>query len=86
MTAAQQRKVQRGVHLVGAVVLLAYVYAPLESQLQDVVRFVVFPVLIVTGMAMWQAPRIRRARAAMRSRLTSVRSRDPGSRPSARPS
>jgi hypothetical protein len=34
----------------------------LEAQLQDAVRFVVLPVLIVTGIAMWQAPRIRRLR------------------------
>lgn len=67
MTAGAQRKAQRVVHLAGAAVLLAYVYAPLEAQLQDFVRFVVFPVLTLTGIAMWQAPRIRRALRAVRT-------------------
>lgn len=65
MTAGQQRKVQRVVHMAAAVLLLVYVYAPLEAQLQDAVRFVVLPVLIVTGIAMWQAPRIRRLRKTL---------------------
>ena len=62
MTAAQQRKAQRIVHLAAALVLIAYLYVPLDAELQDAVRFVVLPVLVVTGIAMWQAPRIRRLR------------------------
>jgi thiosulfate reductase cytochrome b subunit len=62
MTAAQQRKAQRRVHLAGALLLIAYLYAPLEAQLQDAVRFVGLPALVLTGIAMWQAPRIRRLR------------------------
>jgi thiosulfate reductase cytochrome b subunit len=62
MTAAQQRKAQRRVHLAAALLLIAYVYAPLETQLQDAVRFIGLPALLVTGIAMWQAPRIRRLR------------------------
>jgi hypothetical protein len=65
MTAAQRRRVQGAVHLAAALVLLAYLYAPLEVQLQDAVRFVVLPVLVVTGVAMWQAPRIRRLRKTL---------------------
>jgi hypothetical protein len=62
MTAAQQRRAQRVVHLAAALLLIAYVYAPLEAELQDAVRFVSLPALLVTGIAMWQAPRIRRLR------------------------
>jgi hypothetical protein len=62
MTAARQRKAQRVVHLAAALVPVGYLYAPLEAQLQDAVRFVVLPVLVVTGIAMWQGPRIRRLR------------------------
>lgn len=65
MTAAQQRRAQRVVHLAAAFVLIAYLYAPLEAQLQDAVRFVVLPLLVVTGIAMWQAPRIRRLRRSV---------------------
>jgi thiosulfate reductase cytochrome b subunit len=62
MTAAQQRKAQRVVHLIAALLLIAYLYAPLEAQLQDAVRFLGLPALVLTGIAMWQAPRIRRLR------------------------
>jgi hypothetical protein len=65
MTAAQQRRAQRVVHVAAALVLIAYLYAPLEAQLQDAVRFVVLPMLVVTGIAMWQAPRIRRLRKSV---------------------
>jgi hypothetical protein len=65
MTAAQQRKAQRFVHLAAALVLVAHLYAPLEAQLQDAIRFVVLPLLVVTGIAMWQAPRIRRLRKSV---------------------
>lgn len=68
MTARQQRKLQRAVHLAAAVALLLYVYAPVEAQLQHAVRFLLFPLLALTGIAMWQAPRIRRALKAVRGR------------------
>jgi thiosulfate reductase cytochrome b subunit len=69
MTAAQQRKAQRIVHLAAALVLVAYLYAPFGGQLHDVARFIVVPVLALTGIAMWQAPRIRRLlRAGTRTR------------------
>lgn len=61
ITPGMQRRAQRAVHLLAAVVLFAYVYAPLGSRLEDVVRFAVLPVLAVTGIAMWQSARIRRA-------------------------
>jgi hypothetical protein len=57
---AKLRRAQRRAHLLAAAGLLAYVYAPLETELRDVVRFAVFPALALTGIAMWQAPRIRR--------------------------
>jgi hypothetical protein len=59
--ARRQRRLQRGVHLAAGVMLLAYVYAPLGGELESAVRFVVFPLLVLTGLAMWQAPRVRRA-------------------------
>jgi hypothetical protein len=57
----------RRAHLHAAVVLLAYVYAPLQAQLEDVIRFAVLPVLAVTGIVMWQAARIRRTLWAVRA-------------------
>jgi hypothetical protein len=61
MTAGTQRKGQRFVHLAGAAALFGYVYMPLGAGLETVVRFVVFPVLALTGIAMWKAAWIRRA-------------------------
>jgi thiosulfate reductase cytochrome b subunit len=68
MTPATQRKVQRLVHLAAAIVLVGYIYTPIGGHLQDVARLVVFPLLAVTGIAMWQAARIRRTLRARRGR------------------
>ena len=62
MSPARQRKAQRALHLAAALVLFAYVYAPFGTQLHEVARFIVFPTLALTGIAMWQAARIRRLR------------------------
>lgn len=72
MTAAQQRRAQRRVHLAAGLLLIAYLYAPLEAQLQYAVRFLALPALVMTGIAMWQAPRIRR----LRKRLGRTRALD----------
>ncbi|MGH2531003.1 MAG: hypothetical protein ACRDJW_01740 [Thermomicrobiales bacterium] len=52
---------ERIVHLVGALVLVVYIYAPWGNSpnLTSLVQFVVVPVLVGSGMAMWQLPRIR---------------------------
>jgi thiosulfate reductase cytochrome b subunit len=71
MTAAQQRRAQRVAHLAAALLLIGYLYAPLEAQLQDAVRFLALPTLVMTGLVMWQAPRIRR----LRKRLGGTRAR-----------
>jgi len=60
MTAAQQRKVQRAAHLAAALLVVGYLYVPVEAKLQAAIRLVVLPALVATGIAMWQAPRIRR--------------------------
>jgi hypothetical protein len=67
MTAGKLRRAERRAHLVAAIVLFAYVYAPLGTQLEDVVRFAVFPALALTGIAMWHAARIRRTLASLRT-------------------
>ena len=76
-TAGQQRKLQRTLHLVAAALLLGCVYAPAPSPVQDLVRFVVFPLLVVTGVAMWQAPRVRRFLRTARSRQHPYRGHAP---------
>ncbi|MQA84444.1 MAG: hypothetical protein GEV03_07440 [Streptosporangiales bacterium] len=67
LTPGQQRKAQRAVHLAVAGLLLVYVYAPPVAGLVHLIRWVAFPALVLTGLAMWQAPRIRRALGRRRS-------------------
>lgn len=55
-----QRRIQRAVHLVAGVLLLATTYLPIETSGRDVIRWIVLPVLVVTGLWMWNAARIRR--------------------------
>jgi hypothetical protein len=67
VSAGALRRAQRRVHLLAGAVLAAYLYAPLGGDVQDVVRFVIFPILVLTGIAMWQAARIRRALKSART-------------------
>jgi hypothetical protein len=68
MTAARQRKLERAMHLFTGALLLAYLYLPSGRALGDVIRFLVFPLLALSGTAMWQQPRMRRALKAARRR------------------
>lgn len=60
MNPGQQRKLQRAVHLAPAVVVITYVYAPISAATADLVRWVAPPALVVTGLTMRQAARMRR--------------------------
>jgi hypothetical protein len=66
VTSKQIRSVQRAIHLVAGLALVAYVYAtpPAGSLTTTLVRVLV-PVATMSGVAMWQWPRIR---AALRHR------------------
>ena len=68
ITPGQLRRVERRMHLFAGAVLLAYLYAPFGAELEDIIRFVVFPALALTGIAMWQAARVRRALRLVRHR------------------
>lgn len=58
-------------HLGEAAALAAYVYTPLGDMAgpRAVVRFVLLPAMVVSGVVMWQLP-------ALRSRLRRVRRSD----------
>jgi hypothetical protein len=77
LTPGKQRRAQRGLHLLAAGVLLAYLYAPLDAQLEDIVRFAVVPALTLTGVAMWQSARIRRALRARRGAAKRIQDERP---------
>jgi len=60
--ARQLRTWQRRAHLLAglAVVIQLYADPAADSPLAVAVRWVLLPALVVSGMAMWQAPRLRR--------------------------
>jgi hypothetical protein len=60
--AKRTRTAQRGRHLFTGLVLIVYMYAvPVtDSPLAAVIRWLVLPLLVATGLAMWQWPRLRR--------------------------
>jgi hypothetical protein len=64
MTAGQQRKVLRAIHLAAGITTAVYVYATPGEYFYDVVRFGLIPLLVLTGILLWQAPRLRRLRQA----------------------
>lgn len=62
------RDAQRALHLVAAAVLGTYVYSPWggDPTFAALTRVVLVPVLVLTGLAMWQWPRVGRALRARR--------------------
>ncbi len=61
----RQRDAQRAAHIVGGLMLGAYVYVPLVGGpapqfAAAAMQFVVFPAVVATGVLMWQLPRLRR--------------------------
>lgn len=58
----QMRDMERLAHLGSALLVAAVVYAPWHDSAvaTGLVRFVVFPVLAGSGIAMWQLQRLRR--------------------------
>jgi hypothetical protein len=47
-------------HLIGGLLLVAYVYAPVAPVLDTAIRWVVMPALVGSGVVMWQWAKIRR--------------------------
>ena len=62
MSSHNLRGLRRTVHTVAGALLVAYLYTPLgEQPLAGLInRAVVVPVLVLSGVAMWQMPRLRR--------------------------
>ena len=62
MSAKTLRDVKRTAHLIASAILIAYLYTPVgENEVTAVmVRVMVVPMLVGTGLVMWQMPRLRR--------------------------
>ena len=62
ISASTQRIIVRWTHLVLAIPIIGYIYSPFE-QLPDyapTVRYVAFPVILLTGLWMWKGHWVRK--------------------------
>lgn len=62
ISASTQRVIVRWIHLVLAIPIIGYIYSPFEQlpNYAPTVRFVAFPVILMTGLWMWKGHLIRR--------------------------
>jgi hypothetical protein len=62
MKDATARSIVRWIHIVFSIPILGYVYSPFEDipKYASRVRFVVVPVMILSGLSMWKGHVLRR--------------------------
>jgi thiosulfate reductase cytochrome b subunit len=62
MKDATQRLIVRGIHIVFSIPILGYIYSPFEElpNYAGRVRFVVVPVMLISGLWMWKGHVLRR--------------------------
>ena len=62
ISASTQRVIVRWLHLVLAIPVIGYIYSPFDQlpNYAPTVRFVAFPVILLTGLWMWKGHLVRR--------------------------
>ncbi|MGH2428373.1 MAG: hypothetical protein ACRDGV_05730 [Candidatus Limnocylindria bacterium] len=61
LTGKLLRDVERALHIAAGVILLAIVFTPLgDADIGQALRFVVAPMLVASGILMWQHARVAR--------------------------
>jgi hypothetical protein len=62
MKEATQRSILRWIHIVFSIPILGYIYSPFEEipKYAPRVRFVVVPVMLLSGLWMWKGHVLRR--------------------------
>ena len=62
MNQAIKRSIVRWIHIVFSIPILGYIYSPFEEipKYADRVRFVVVPVMLLSGLWMWKGHVVRR--------------------------
>jgi hypothetical protein len=62
MREATKRSIFRWIHIVFSIPILGYIYSPFEEipKYADVVRQVVVPVILLSGLWMWKGHVVRR--------------------------
>jgi hypothetical protein len=61
MKEATKRSIFRWIHLVFSIPILGYIYSPFEDlpKYADRVRFVIVPVMVLSGLWMWKGHVLR---------------------------
>lgn len=65
MTNRQIRTYLRYAHLIEGILIAIYIYSPAAQQnpiYSGLIQFVVLPFIVISGLALWQQPRINRWR------------------------
>ena len=75
MTQGIIRSIVRSIHLILAIPIVGYIYSPFDQipNYAPLVRFVFFPLLVVSGLWMWKGHVIRRL--VWKDRPTKIESR-----------
>jgi thiosulfate reductase cytochrome b subunit len=62
MTAATERKIIRWIHLIASIPIIGYIYGPVSERPEAVivVRFILFPLVVLTGLWMWKGYLVKR--------------------------
>lgn len=62
MTAARLRVILRWTHILGGIFVGSYFYSPLSDAAwaAPLIKFVLIPLLVVSGIVMWKQPQIMR--------------------------
>jgi hypothetical protein len=62
MKEATKRSIVRWIHIVFSIPILGYIYSPFEEipKYADFARFVVVPVILLSGLWMWKGHVLRR--------------------------
>jgi thiosulfate reductase cytochrome b subunit len=62
MRAATERKIIRWLHIILSIPIIGYIYGPVASIPEAVmmIRFVLFPLVILSGLWMWKGASLKR--------------------------
>jgi hypothetical protein len=62
MSPAIQRSIHRWIHILFSIPIIGYIYSPFEEipKYAAPTRYVFLPVLVLSGLWMWQGPRVRK--------------------------
>ena len=62
MSDATKRSILRWTHLVFSIPIIGYIYSPFKElpNYAPIVRFIAFPIILLSGLWMWLGPIFRR--------------------------